>query len=221
MEREVAFLKTVSLFYGLREESIPEMLNCLGTAQKQYVKGQDILTKGDAVSAVGILLSGSAQVIQEDFFGNRSIIAQLAPADLFAETFVCAGIKKSPVTVIAITACKVLWIQFERIVARCSSACEFHAALIENMLKVIAKKNMIMNQKVNLLSQRSIHEKLMQYFSAMMEESGSRTFQIPFTRSQLADYLCVDRSALSRELSKLRRAGKIKFDKNEFEIVAL
>lgn len=176
---------------------------------------------GDAVAEVGVLLMGKIQIVQEDIFGNRTIIDQLTAGHLFAETFICAGIKKSPVTVLTITECEILLIKFRQIITTCSSACEFHTKLIENMLQILARKNMILNQKNKFLSQRSTREKIRAYFMHMIAQQGKFNFDIPFSRSELADYLCVDRSALSRELGKLQDEGKIKFHKNAFEVLDL
>lgn len=221
MEHKLSHLAAIELFANISETKLHAMLRCLGSRRKSYAKNQTIVATEDPIQEVGILLSGAAQIIREDFLGNRTIVNQIDAGHTFAETFVCAGEKKSPVTVIAVAESEVLYIQFKRLIATCSSACEFHGRLIENMLKIIAGKNIMMNQKIELLSQRSIDEKLKQYFIHQMNLVNGRRFAIPFSRSQLADYLCVDRSALSRELGKLKKQGKIRFHKNDFEIVDL
>lgn len=221
MKKNVEFLKKVRLFRDMDNEKIEVMMNCLGATERRYKKDTMIFMAGDPISEVGIILKGTVQVIKEDMLGNRSIVAHLTEGELFAETLACAGVLNSPVTTIAMTNCEILFIGFRRIITSCTSSCEFHSKLIENMLNIIAQKNIVLNYKLNLLSQRTIGEKLRTYFLSEMEKTGSDKFIIPFSRNELADFLCVDRSALSRELSKLRDQGKIKFNKNEFEIMKL
>ncbi|WP_110956099.1 Crp/Fnr family transcriptional regulator [Anaerosinus massiliensis] len=221
MKKNVEFLRKVRLFRDMDNEKIEVMMNCLGAVERRYKKDTMIFMAGDPISEVGIILKGTVQVIKEDMLGNRSIVAHLTEGELFAETLACAGVLNSPVTTVAMTNCEILFIGFRRIITSCTSSCEFHSKLIENMLNIIAQKNIVLNYKLNLLSQRTIGEKLRTYFLSEMEKTGSDKFMIPFSRNELADFLCVDRSALSRELSKLRDQGKIKFNKNEFEIMKL
>lgn len=221
MKRNVEFLKKVSLFRGLDDEKLEVMMNCLGAVTRTYKKDAIIFMTGDPITEVGIILKGTVQVIKEDLLGNRTIVAHLTEGDLFAETLACAGAVNSPVTTITMTNCEILFIGFRRIITTCSAACEFHTKLIENMLNLIAQKNILLNYKLGLLSQRTTGEKLKTYFLNEMEKASSCKFLIPFSRNELADFLCVDRSALSRELSKLRNQGKIDFNKNEFEIIEL
>ncbi|MBP2633581.1 MAG: putative cNMP-binding regulatory protein [Firmicutes bacterium] len=221
MKKNIGFLKKISLFRGLDDEKLEVMMNCLGAITRTYKKDAIIFMAGDPITEVGIIMKGTVQVIKEDLLGNRTIVAHLIEGDLFAETLACAGEVNSPVTTIAMTSCEILFIGFRRIITTCSSACEFHAKLIENMLNIIAQKNILLNYKLGLLSQRTTGEKLRTYFLNEMDKAGSCKFLIPFSRNELADFLCVDRSALSRELSKLRNQGKIDFNKNEFEIIEL
>ena len=215
------FLVDVALFANIEKDKIDGMLDCLGTSKRSYKKGETIFLSVDPVLGVGILISGSVQISQEDILGNQTILGQVLAGQIFAETIVCAGVEHSPVTTVALLDCEILFLQFKRLVTTCTSACQFHSQLIENMLQILAQKNLIMNRKNRLLSQRSIHEKLKQFFMDMIEQHGSYKFKISFSRNQLADYLCVDRSALSRELSKMQQNGKINFKKNEFEIINL
>jgi len=215
------FLIDVALFANIEKDKIDGMLDCLGTSKRSYKKGETIFLSGDPVLGVGILISGSVQISQEDVLGNQTILGQVLAGQIFAETIVCAGVEHSPVTTVALLDCEILFLQFKRLVTTCTSACQFHSQLIENMLQILAQKNLIMNRKNRLLSQRSIHEKLKQFFMDMIEQNGTYKFKISFSRNQLADYLCVDRSALSRELSKMQQNGKINFKKNEFEIINL
>lgn len=222
MQKYINILKKVDLFQEIEDRNINTMLHCLGAVEKAYGKNKPVFMIGDQMRDVGIVVEGSLQILKEDFFGNRTILHQVEVGDLFAETFACAGIEKSPVTVTSITESKVIFIQFRRLITTCATACsascEFHNKMIENMMKHIAKKNILLNHALSLLSQRTTAEKLKMYFLRQMEQHQNTIFTIPFSRSELADYLCVERSALSRELGKMRDQGKIVFEKNRFEI---
>jgi len=212
-------LKSLDLFERISDIDLENMLNCLDAKLCVYEKDNMIFLTGDAISKVGIVLSGSVQVIKEDFLGNRTVLVQLSSGDIFGETFACAGVTKSPVTVLAVTGCEVLLVDYKKIITTCSSACIFHTRLIENMLKLLAKKNLMLNQKIELISKRTTREKLMSYFTIQMDKSKSNRFITSFTRHELADFLCVDRSAMSRELSKMRDEGLLTFKGNQFEIL--
>jgi len=221
MEEHLDFLAQINLFMDMKKEDIRSMLQCLDAKRNAYKKGEILFMAGDEVPGVGVVLKGNIQIVQDDVLGNQTIIGQLAPGELFAEAIICAGVMQSPVTVTAMTDCEVLFLQLKRLVTTCSSACGFHSRLIENMLRILAAKNIYMNKKNRLLSQRSIHEKLRRFFMDHIEESGSYHFTVELSRNQLADYLCVDRSALSRELSKMREMGMIQFNKNDFKVINL
>ncbi len=218
MKNYVEILKQVAIFQNVSDESILHMLKCLESYEQVYTKNDILLLAGDKVSSVGIILSGSAQIVKEDIMGNRNIVYEIGTADMFGEAFACAKLAKSPVTVLTTTGCTVMYIGFSRIVTTCSSSCSFHTKLIENMLSLIAQKNIFLNSKIEILSQRSTREKLMAYFYMQVQRTGKSKFRIPFSRDELADFLCVNRSALSRELSKMKQENILDFDKNEFEV---
>lgn len=218
MKKYFEMLKSVAMFGTISENDLEHMLDCLNAKLYAYKKGSTILLTDDDISGVGVILSGNIQVIKEDFLGNRTILTELSDGDIFGETFACAGITKSPVTVLAVSGSEVLFIDYKKIVTTCSSACVFHTRLIENMLNLIANKNLMLNQKIDFISKRTIREKLMSYFAVQMERAKSNRFSISFTRHELADYLCVDRSSMSRELCKMRDEGLLTFKGNQFEI---
>ncbi|MDL2281245.1 Crp/Fnr family transcriptional regulator [Selenomonadales bacterium OttesenSCG-928-I06] len=194
------------------------MLNCLNAQKRQYNRKQTIFMIGENVTSVGIVLTGNVHIIKEDIFGNRAILADSGEGDLFCESFSCSQTEKLPVTVVAATDSIVLMINYRRIITTCSSACEFHSRLVENMLGILAYKNIALNRKVDYLSKRTTRDKLIEFLSFHQEQANDNVFTIPFNRQELADYLCVDRSAMSNELSKMRDEGLIKFEKNKFEL---
>lgn len=208
-----------ALFWGVEEKDLEGMLKCLEVSERSYEKNDIILMAGTKVSSIGIVIEGNAQITREDAEGNRAILSDLSKSDLFAEAYVAANKQEVPITVIATSLCRVVWIPFHKIVAPCSFVCEYHRALIENLMKVIAEKNILMNEKMRLITCKTTKEKLLMYLRDYSERVGKSKFKIPFTRDELADFLSVDRSAMSRELGRLRDEGQIRFRKNEFELL--
>lgn len=219
MVKHYAILKKVPLFDMIAHDELEQLLHCLHAKCREYRKNQILILAGDPVSTVGIVLEGAVQVMREDASGDRLLIAELGPGELFAEAFVCAELSHSPVTVQAAADCTVLTINYRRIVTACPAACMFHARLIGNMLGLISRKNLLLNSRIEVLSQRSTREKVLTYLRRRADQTGAQKFMIPFTRQELADFLCVERSALSRELGKLRDEGVLRFDKNQFELL--
>ena len=218
------FLKTLAkcpLFAEIAPEQIETMLSCLGGTVKQYKKNELVIMEGDAVSSVGVLLAGEMQVTKDDLMGNRSILTELHESDIFAEALACAGTKHSPVSVWSMQKSSVLMMPFERIVNSCSSACGFHARLIENMMRLLAGKNLALTQKIDLLTQRTIRSRILLYLQqqAVANDSNEYTLLLPLSRKEMAEYLSVDRSALSREMCRLRDEGVISFEKNLLKIL--
>ncbi|MBP8855062.1 MAG: Crp/Fnr family transcriptional regulator [Oscillospiraceae bacterium] len=219
MEQYFSLLLQCALFDGIAKTELAAMLSCLGGKVHTYPAASTILQAGAAVRDIGIVLSGRVQVIKEDYFGNSNLLTELNAPEIFAETFACAAIQESPVTVHSVTGCAILWINYRKIITPCSSACGFHAVLIGNMLRIVAGKNLLLNQKIEFLSMRTMQEKLMAYFTLQRQKSGSDSFAIPFSRQELADFLCVDRSALSRTLCKMRDDGLLRFKGNQFTLL--
>ena len=209
----------IELFSGISEEDMLSLLRCLGIVTKSYKKNSVIIPFETKMTAIGIVLSGNVEVIKEDINGNKIILSKLSENDIFGETIVCAGIEKSPVSVMAMSKCEILFISFDKVLGTCSNACHFHKTLVQNMLKVIAKKNLLLNTQIDLLGKKTIREKLLTYLRTVKKEKNNNKFFIPFNRNELADFLCVDRSAMSRELCKMRDDGIITFDKNYFEFL--
>ena len=214
---DLTILTECALFHGLREAQIREMLPCLSARQSRFRRGQFLLRAGDRVAFAGILLSGEAEVLQEDFWGNRNLLAAVGQGDLFAEAFACAH-AVSPVSVLCKTDGSVLYLNVRAVFSPCEKACAQHKALSQNLIRVLAEKNMQLNEKVGFLSQRTTREKLLAYLSAQARRAGSASFRIPFDRQQLADFLSVNRSAMSAELSRMQREGLLCADRSSFTL---
>lgn len=217
MEKIYHTVKTSPLFQGIALHEFSHMYGCLSAKTSVYKKDESILLAGDAIHAVGLVLSGRAKVIREDMDGRIVLMAELLPPDIFGEAFACAGVSESPVTVFAAEETAVLFLAYRKVVTSCPSVCPFHARLIENMLRLIAHKNLNLNQKIEILSKRTTREKLLCFFD--IHRRGQRQFTLPFNREELAHYLSVDRSAMSNELSKMRDEGILAFHKNKFELL--
>lgn len=219
MEKYFEILKKVDLFKGIDESELSPLLSCLSAKVVRYEKNQMVFLSGEPISSFGIVLSGQVQVFQDDYYGNRSIIAGIGASGLFGESFACAEIKALPVSVVATTESEILFIERSRLESPCSNACGFHSKLIHNMLNSIAKKNVALTQKIEFTSKRTTREKLLAYLSAEAQKARSNSFCIPFDRQELADFLSIDRSAMSNELSKLRNDGVLQYNKNQFELL--
>jgi CRP-like cAMP-binding protein len=212
-------LKKCRLFAGINESELPALLDCLSAFQNSYEKGGFVFMAGDNVTAIGIVLSGGVYVLQEDFWGNRSILSHVAPGGLFAEAFSCAEADSLPVSVITAEPSEILLLDYKRVVTTCSSACAFHTGLIKNMMQILAWKNVMLTQKIEHLTRRTTREKLLSYLSEQARQAAQSAFEVPFNRQELADYLSVDRSAMSSELCKMRDDGILRFYKNHFELL--
>ncbi|MPM89021.1 hypothetical protein SDC9_136129 [bioreactor metagenome] len=212
-------IKKAPIFSGISEDELGSMLVCLDARTAEYGKGEYILRVGDRAEAVGLLLSGSAIVAYEDFWGNRNIISRVAPGQTFAEAFACSPGAALSVGAYAEEPCAVMWLNLARILGTCPTACAHHSRMIRNLLSDLAEKNLKFSEKLAHMSQRTTREKLMSYLSAEAQRSGSPEFDIPFSRQQLADYLSVERSAMSTELGHLRDEGVLRFDKNHFVLL--
>ncbi len=220
MEEYFAVLWSCPLFQGIAEEDCAAVLHRLGGIVVRFGKRETILSEGAPVRSIGVVLSGSAQVVQVDYFGNRSIVANLEPSELFAESFACAGVSEMPVQVAANeNDTAVLWIDPRRIMQPCGNDGGFQRKMLENLLKIMAAKNLAFRQKVEILSKRTTREKLMAYLMLQARRNHRSSFTIPFDRQELADYLGVDRSGLSAEISRLRREGVLRCARNHFELL--
>ena len=219
MHIDVTLLAACPLFAGIGAEDRRAMLACLSARALTFEKGAAIFREGDPAVPIGIVVGGSVQIIREDYYGNRSILARIGPSGLFGETFACAGAETFPVSAVAAEDCTVLLIDSRRITSPCQNACGFHRQIIYNMLKIVAEKNLLLNRKIEIISRRTTQEKLMAYLLLQAKQHGSDSFTIPYDRQALADYLEVERSAMSAEISKLRRDGILESEKNRFRLL--
>lgn len=219
MKKYISILKCCGLFKDIEEENLIAMLGCLGAKVINATKNEIIFQEGMAAKYIGIILSGAVQMVQDDFYGNRTIVTQMEEQGLFGESFACAGVANLPVSFIASKDCEIMLIDCGRITNSCCNACTFHKQIIYNLLQLVAKKNLDFHQKIEITSKRTTREKLMAYLLSVAKQAGSNSFSIPYDRQGLADYLGVERSAMSAEISKLRKDGIIECQKNQFRLL--
>jgi CRP-like cAMP-binding protein len=212
-------VKENPLFSDIAFSDFERMIKCLNAETRTYRKNEVILRSGDTVNFVGLVLSGGVNIKKEDNDGRIVILTDLGISEAFGEVFACAGISQSPVTIQAAEDSEILFFNYRKIITTCTSACPFHAKLIENMMRLVAQKNIELAQKIDILSKRTTRDKLLCFFD--MHRGAAKRFTIPFDREELAQYLCVDRSAMSNELCKMRSEGIIKFQRNTFELLKI
>ena len=207
------------LFHGIQPEERIAMLSCIGYHIGTFKKGDIVSFEGDNLKHVGIVISGAVDMVKEDLWGNKTMLVRMRKDELFGETFACGSDNLSVVTFLVSEDAKVLFMPFDRVMHSCTMACQFHHRLIENMVKIIADKNRDLMRKIDVVSKRTIREKLLAYLSIQAQIQDSSYFEVPLGRVELAEYLCVDRSALTRELAKMKEDGLIDYDKNCFRIL--
>lgn len=218
MEPYLPLLHRLPLFSGIDEEQLRVLLGCLSTEVRRYAADSFLLYEGDPATRMGVLLEGQAQIVQDDYFGNRTILAVLEPGEAFAEAFVCAGAAQLPVGVQAVTPCVAALMDMKMGLELCAQKCSFHVVFVTNLMRVLAAKNLELNNKALLLSRRTTRDKVLAFLSDCSRRAGAAHFEIPFTRQQMADYLSVDRSALSAELSRMQKEGLLHYTKNSFSL---
>ena len=219
MEKYLNLLETIPLFHGIARDDIPVILKRLKATTSDFEKGEYIRSEGDAADFIGIVLEGEIHVLQDDYYGNRNLNFSFQAGDMFAEAFACAGTDFLPVNVTAVEDSKIMFIDCRRISNTCSNACGFHQQVIFNLLHALAAKNVMLRQKMEITSKRTTREKLLAYLALQAKLHHSNTFTIPYDRQELANYLQVDRSAMSAEIGRLRKEGLIQCSRSRFTII--
>ena len=219
MENYSYALKKCPLFDGITDDELKKMLVCLGAKTVNYGKKQPIFSEGAPAKHLGLMLEGEAHIEQIDYYGNRRIPEKIAVGDVFAEAFACAEIQHLPLDVIADTPSRVMLIDCSHILNTCESRCFHHQQLIYNLMRDIANKTVVYHQKMEITSKRTTREKLLAYLTLTSKKQDKSSFDIPFNRQELADYLQVERSGLSAEISKMKADGIIDNKKNHFELL--
>ena len=219
MNKYIGILKRTQMFAGVIDDEISSMLNCLGARLKSYKKGEYVLRQGEHLSDIIVLVEGNLHIQKDDYWGNRSILGQISVGELFGEAYIAPESSALLNDVVAVEDSTIILFDVKRIITTCPSACRFHAMVVQNMFFAISEKNRRLVQKLGHMSKRSTREKLISYLSEEAKKQNTASFTIPFNRQQLADFLSVDRSAMSNELCKMRDDGLLEVDKNQFKLL--
>jgi len=219
MENYNLLLQRSRLFDNISEDEMQKLYKCIDASRRLIEKDTFVFRAGDDARWVYLILSGSLHIVDEDFWGNRTIIETMESYTLFGEAYIMASVQTYLVSVIAGENSTILQIDPAKLLKTCPSECSCHIRLVENVAHILSEKIVRLTEKVGHIAQRSLREKILSYLSKCARKAQSNSFYIPYSRQQLADYLCVDRSALSHELSKLQKSEMIKYNKNYFELL--
>lgn len=212
-------LANTLLFRGMDPSDIDEMLGCLLAKECTYKKGEILLPEGSPTEQIGVVLIGRVIIELGDVWGNNSVLSSIGPGGIFAETYACIPGEPLMVNVTAAEDTEALLLNIRRVLEPCSKVCPYHVRLVRNLLALCAGKNLQLSRRVLHTGPKSIRKRLLSYFSECIKRTGSYSFDIPYNRQQLADYLSVERSALSNELSIMQRDGLIRYEKNHFDVM--
>lgn len=218
MKRYIESLQNCILFKDIEKENILALVGCLGGKIRNFSKEQCLISDCNHKNISGIVLTGALQIEQYDYCGNRSILSRIEPLHLFGEAYSFSN-ESIPVNIVAAEDSIVLFFNSLKIGTPCQNHCKFHITLINNMLRILATKNIALNKKIQCMSKRTTREKLLNYLYSESQKSSSDEFCIPYDRQSLADYLCVERSAMAAEISKLRNEKIIECKKNRFRFL--
>ena len=218
MKEFIPELMRTKLFAGVGGEDVLSMLTCLGARLHTYKKGEYVLRQGEHLSDIVVLAEGSLHIQKDDYWGNRSILGSIGVGEIFGEAYAAPESGALLNDVIAVENSSVFFFDVKRIITTCSSACRFHTMVVQNLFYAVSEKNRGLVQKLDCISRRTTREKLITYLSEEAKKQKSAEITIPFNRQQLADYLSVDRSAMSNELCKMRDEGLLEFQKNRFRL---
>lgn len=207
----------IDLFENVRNNEVLELLKCIGIKTKTFKKDAIIVKQTGKIDFLGVILSGNATISKTDSMGNITIVEELKMNDIFGHNIVCCGIDRSPVDIIAKNECEVLFLPFEKVVTPCNKLCPYHLQLIKNVMKMISKRNSLLNDKIDIIGQKTTRDKILALLDTYRTEEN--VFSIPYSREEMAKFLHVDRSAMSRELCRMRDEGILRFHKNHFEIL--
>lgn len=219
MKRYIPILKNTQLFSGASDEDIEAMLGCLQARLCIYKKGEYVLREGERIERLMMLVKGELHIQRDDYWGNRSIISMVGVGEMFGEAY--AAPESGPLMndVLAVEDSAVIFLDIGKLLTVCPNGCKFHAMAVKNLFFAISEKNRKLVRKLGYMSRRTTREKLIAYLSEEAKRQNSGAFSIPFNRQQLADFLSVDRSAMSNELCRLRDEGLIEFEKNRFRLL--
>lgn len=212
-------LSKFKIFKDIKQDDFIFLTSCLKFKDKKYNKGQMLYTEGEILEDLGLIISGCISIEHYDIRGNVNILNVIKKGETFAESYAAQKSTPLSVNIRALEDCHIIFMNIEHLLTSCPSNCTFHNQLIKNLFSIIAEKNLHLSDKILHSSPKTIREKVQIYLSSQEKINRAKSFEIPYNRQQLADYLNVDRSALSKELSKMQKEGVINFRKNRFNIL--
>ena len=219
MKKFIPMLKNTQLFSGVGEEEIETMLSCLQARLCTYRKGEYVLRQGERIDDILVLVEGKLHIQRDDYWGNRSIVSMVSAGEMFGEAYAAPESGALMNDVLAVEDCSVIFFDVKRVITVCTAGCRFHSMVVQNLFFAISEKNRSLMRKLGFMSRRTTREKLLAYLSEEAKRHGSGSFTIPFNRQQLADFLSVDRSAMSNELCRMRDDGLLNFERNKFTLM--
>lgn len=219
MKKYIPILRRTQIFAGVGDDEITSMLSCLDARLKTYKNGEYVFRQGEHITDITVLVEGNLHIQKDDYWGNRSILGEISVGEMFGEAYVAYNSGSLLNDVVAVANSAVIFFDVKQILTTCSSACRFHAMVVQNLFFAISEKNRKLVQKLGHMSKRTTREKLISYLSEQTKKQNSASFTISFNRQQLADFLSVDRSAMSNELCKMRDEGLLEFEKNRFRLL--
>jgi len=208
------------LFRGINADELETLLDCLNARCHSYRKGSFVFCAGQHITTMSLLLSGQIDILQDDIWGKRRILERVEPGEIFGTAFSCVDVRRIPISALVTQPSDVMFFDYRKVITTCSSACTFHTRLISNLLELLAGKSIAMMAKIENITCHTTREKVLSFLSQQAQQRQAQSFDISFNRQELADYLAVDRSALSVELGRLRDEGVLQFSKNHFELLA-
>ncbi|ROR27475.1 CRP-like cAMP-binding protein [Mobilisporobacter senegalensis] len=209
------------LFEGINKSEIEKLLQCLKVYKKTYRKDEYIIYTGNKINFIGIIVTGRIFMEKEDYNGNSYFYTEIKHNNLFGEVFICPHIQNCTVNYRAITDCDLLFIKYDNILHMCRKSCAGHKKLIENLINLIAYKSRSLMDKIEILSKKSLRERILTYLMQLSFEKQNPTITSPLNHKELSEYLCVNRSSMIRELKRMKQDGLIDFDKNVYTLLDL
>lgn len=218
-ESHVDQIRQCPLFDHIATKDLVQMLTCIGARIVSYAPKIYIWDEEDIIEDVGVILRGQIDMVSEDIYEHRTTLVRMGPHELFGESFALSDSKRSTVSFMTIESCTVLYLPIQRVLHICSNSCPFHQRLIQNMFYTLSLKNQQLIEKSAIVSKPSLQDKIWTYLNLEAERQQKIYFEIPLNRNEMADYLCANRSALTRELKHMKEKGLIDFDKNTFHLL--
>lgn len=208
-------LKGTGLFDGIEDDELDVMLKCLETVTCRYSKDDFVYRRGDTTDSIGVILSGSVKIVREDYWGNRTVLSDVGTGRTICAEYACSS-DRLDMSIVASEPTEIMFLDIGRAARVCPSSCGFHTRLVRNIISSLARDSLGLNQRLDQISKRTTREKICAYLSDQAHSAGSNDFLITLNRQELAEHLGVDRSAMSTELSRMRRDGIVDFDRNHF-----